>query len=353
MQDVELICSSSGSHIAQIYSGFAMLAEHGRVRVRLTRTESYDPGPAGSILRAVVDGQRIVYDTRDHASCPPEDLEWADHYFKRSFDSRAASVTARPSIMRPLGLNYLSYTRGDWWLRRCVWTVERTRPRNGRAALTQLALLTPGLSSLTNGGRSNCMYQRFESPPEMEGNTVLMLTRTWDPRRASGERAQMRADMNSTRTKAIRLLRSELGPRFVGGLHPTEDARRDYPDLVVDGAITRKSRYVELMRRSAVCIPSQGLLGTHGWRLAEYVAASRPIVTEPLQHEVPGDFREGQNYLTYASSEGLLVSVQRLLDNPDLSAAMRHANHHYYSHHVRPDAIVAHTLSQVFGGRPC
>lgn len=324
-----------------------MLASSGLIDVRLRPTCDYNPGAGGTILRAEIDGRRVVYDTFDYATFPPEELAWATNYFKRSFDPAAVNASARADIIRPLGLNYGVYAPGDWRFRRMKWSLARLRRGNARDVATRIARLSSIGSHVTDIGRATASVRDFEEDPGRQGQAVLLLTRTWDPQRVEGERADMRARMNRTRVESIRLLRDEFGPRFIGGLSPSPDAVRDYPDIVADPHLVKKAAYLTNVRSAAVCITSRGLVDSNGWRLAEYVAASRAIVTEPLAHEVPGEFCAGRNYLEFSSAESLLEAVHGLLDDDEKRAAMRAANHRYYTEHVRPDAIVARTLEQL------
>ena len=58
---------------------------------------------------------------------------------------------------------------------------------------------------------------------------------------------------------------------------------------------------------------STGLHGSTGWKLAEYVAAGRAIVTEPLRYTLPGGFEEGKNYKTYTSPAECEEQLRQLL----------------------------------------
>lgn len=346
---VELICPSSGQHISQLLAGFALLSARRRVDIRIRRAAEYEPGPDGNILRAIVDGVKVVYDTRDHASFPSTELEWADVYFKRSFDASVVEDLNLTHLVRPLGLNYAVYAAGDWWGRRVGWTLQGVRPSNVRQVTGQALRLLPVTSLFVAPGRSQCLVRRFEQDPAVDGRGVLFLTRLWDPSGQAGDRFDARVEMNALRVTAIQLLRSHLGPKLVGGLTPSEFAIDNYPDLVVDEALTRKPAYIRQMRSAAVCIATRGLLDTNGWRLAEYAAASRAIVTKPMAHLVPGEFTPGSHYLTFSAPDELLGQVDRLLNNGELRAQMRLGAHDYYRRYVRPDALVANTLAVVDG----
>ncbi len=344
---MNLLCSSSGEHVSQLYSGFAMLAATGAVEVRLRTVRGFDPGGGGTILQAEIAGHRVVYDTFDVSTISPDLLSWATRYYKRSFDPATVAASGRQDIIRPLGLNYGVYARGDWRFRRMGWSLRGLRRNNVRDVVTRLARLSSAGSRFTDTGRATASVRHFEEDPGRPGHDVLLLTRTWDPKRVQGDRAEMRAQMNHIRVEGIRQLREEFGPRFLGGLSPSPDALRDYPDVIADPQVVKKPAYLRAMRSAAVCVTSRGLVDSNGWRLAEYVAASRPIVTEPLVHQVPGKFTAGRNYVEYSDPRSLVEAVRDLVDDDEKRAAMRAANHRYYLDHVRPDALVARTLEQL------
>ncbi len=198
-------------------------------------------------------------------------------------------------------------------------------------------------------GRAFCPVSAFEaSPSTSDRPRVLLLTRTWDPKVVQDDAAlaEAWASLNRNRATCIRLLRRELGPNLVSGFAPTPDAVRDYGDCVVDEPrVTRKAFYLELMRRSEVCIATTGLAGSNGWRLGEYIAASRAIVSERLLAQVPGDFTSGTNYSSFETPEECVERVVTMVGDRQLRLSMMEANRRYYEAYLRPDRLVANSLS--------
>lgn len=174
---------------------------------------------------------------------------------------------------------------------------------------------------------------------------VLLLTRVWDHRKMSGAKAEHWERLNGLRAACIRALSLEFGPQFVGGLAPTPSALRDFPDLVVDASTTRRSVYLGTMKSSRVCVATAGLRDSNGFRLAEYTAASRAIVSEHLSFEVPGPFGAGTHYLPFRSADQCVEACRRLVDDREACASMMAANRSYYLGYVRPDALVRNALS--------
>ena len=91
-----------------------------------------------------------------------------------------------------------------------------------------------------------------------------------------------------------------------------------------------------------------GLNGSNGWKLGEYVAFSKAIVTEPLRFRVIGDFEKEKNYLEFVNPEELIESVTRLYEDRNLRMAIMMNNYRYYQSYVRPDALVLNSLAAVF-----
>ena len=90
--------------------------------------------------------------------------------------------------------------------------------------------------------------------------------------------------------------------------------------------------------------------GSTGWKLAEYVAAGRAIVTEPLRYTLPGGFEEGKNYKTYTSPAQCEEQLRQLLADPAAILAMAQHNADYYQMWLRPEQQVRQALRQLETG---
>jgi hypothetical protein len=343
---VELLCGSSGEHLSELYTGFGMLRRAGRLDVTLRQLPDYDPGITGSpYLRAIVNRDlRIVYDLADGDWISPPELDWCSFYLKRSYNS---ALHAALNKVRPLGLTYGVYGRGDWRTKRLRWTLRRVRRHNLRSTGPRVVRLNRPLSWIlrANGGCGSSMVEFFEAEPSVSRNPhVLFVTRTWDADRATGDKAEEWRQLNETRAGCIRALRQEFGPAFTGGLTPSASANRDYPDCLAGPNVIAKRRYLDTMRTSEICVSTRGLRGSNPWRLAEYLAASRAIVSERPCYEVPGDLAPCRNYLAFDSVDDCVKVVHRLMSDPDLRMDMMRANQDYYRNYVRPDALIARSI---------
>jgi hypothetical protein len=173
--------------------------------------------------------------------------------------------------------------------------------------------------------------------PRLQFNVLL-----YDPD-AAGTDAERRREyeaVTALRAGCIRLLRRELGERFVGGAIATSYALRHHSDIVLaDPGSASRRRYIEGLRQRPIAIATTGLHLSNGFKLAEYVGLSRAILSEPLHYDVPGDFHAGRNYLQFRTPEECLRGALSLLDDRDRRATMMQANWRYYNDWLRPESM--------------
>jgi hypothetical protein len=349
--------SSDAPHVAQIYAGFDLLARSGELRVQRRIVRPVRPltsVPAhlrdAHLARVdvqFVDGPRIVYDLHDSWEIDMAALSRADCFFKRSFapDQLVAFGGAAEKI-HALGLNYHVIGDRSDWLRLLTATLWR---RPWREALPSAATAFRWFDRYAYAPR----VSTYESRPDRSLTPrVLFVARAWDPAEIDGagpEKARDRTAINERRAECIRTLRDRYGARFVGGFMPSRFARANYPDLTdlpqIDG---HKGRYLALAREIPICVATDGLHGSTGWKFAEYMALARAIVTEPLRYSVPGNLTNGVHYLDFDSGPRCVAQVARLMEDHELRFQMMVANAAYYRQWVRPDALVRASLLRAF-----
>jgi hypothetical protein len=180
------------------------------------------------------------------------------------------------------------------------------------------------------------------------------MAKAWDPREVAGDSAAKAAEcvaMNELRAECIAQLQARLGARFHGGFQHNEFAARHYPRLLLhDNLLSAKRAYLRLLRDFPICIATGGLHGSIGWKLAEYVAFSKAIVSERLGYQLPGRFEPSSHYLEFSTPAQCVEQALTLMEQPSLRRALMNSNWEYFNGYVRPDAVVARALRSCHGG---
>jgi hypothetical protein len=316
------------NHTQQILTGYLLLHRAGQLDLRVetlpTRPESWS-----FIINVEIAGRRIAYDLQDGPfsvlqRSNAEYLDGLDSFFVRSH--LPGTYGAWEERVHPLGLNY-PVSALDATALWCSFRAFRDLPR---------MIASPNRRPRTLG-----FYE--QAPRPARTRDVLFFTRVWDPQdeHHPGEVHTM----NERRVGCIRALRSAFKDNFIGGIAATPYAVKHYSAYIAPRRLTNRSAYFRSLRSAAVCVTTEGIEQSNGWKLAEYVAASKAIVTEPLRYNVPGDFVDGVNYYSFSDAEQCVTAVRKYLDNPDTVTESSHANWKYYNGWVRPDAMVRHTIN--------
>lgn len=352
--DCEIEVRSDVEHVKQIYAGFSLLHRSGFLSLKqvipkeaLQNREDPDRWTDYKFfnVKAVINGSiKVLYDLHDWNWIDEDILGQVDFYFKRGFDREYISGLKDAAKVFPLGLNYpVSTDTADLFkLRRSVLYPGKDRVKAIAKALR--------LDRFGIGPGEAERLENLEAAPDPQAEPkVLFMARLWDPGAIeSKKQADAVREINDVRAECVRVLRKEFGSRFFGGLARDEYSLSLHPDCVLaDTGLSNKRNYLKTLAEFPVCVATTGLNGSTGWKMAEYVAFSKAIITEPLLYEVPGNFSAGSNYLEFSTPADLVEAAARLFDDPALRAQMMANNHRYYLEHVRPDALVRHSLSVV------
>jgi hypothetical protein len=288
------------------------------------------------VPRLVGDGRTLAFDLKDqsHWVCL-NTLERADIYFKRSYyepDLAGVPGALRRKI-RPMGLNFAFRTTGSTALIARMLGRQPTSGWRFRTALQKYVRLARASD--------------FERPPDASAERVIYFqTRVWEPSDAVGDEA---VELNEVRVGVVRLLRKEFGTRFRGGLVPSPLAKRRYPDAITTEPHVR-SAFARSSRSALVGVYTRGLFHSLAFKLPEYLAASKCIVSEPLRNRLPVSLQADLNLLQFNTIQDCVGLCDRLLSDSRLCREMQAANWDYYQRHVRFDRRIPLWLSAFDSG---
>ncbi len=356
MED-EIICYLSLDqdlyHASHIYTGLCELEEEKRARVKFVVPQGEDEIYASDSLTVCLSVRNSKTDRRDLLAIDLRDrsdlltdrlLERCDLYLKRSYyepDLLQLSPGLKQKVV-PYGLNYACRTR------RSTKRVLSALARHMGADLFHspkrvVGQLNPRRSILYQY-LTTALARDFEQGPEIDLEpTVLFQTRVYEPEEIYPDDP---SEVNEERVRLVRALREAFGARFTGGLVPTAYAKEHYPDAVSDQP-TRQSQYVALSKSSLVAIYTRGLCHSLAFKLPEYLAASKCIVSGELRNQLPVPLTEGLHYLGFRTPEECVERCGKLLEDRELANRLRREAWRYYQEEVKPVAHLSNCLGRI------
>jgi hypothetical protein len=345
-------------YLSALYAGLFELNAAGEVVLEFSRqlpSPAYDRVPMLLRIEVSAAGRRIeiCFDTADWRTIvSPDDLRTADLYFKRSYHapSIAELEPALQSKVAPMGLQYACTSRRES-LPQSVREVVAQEIACGNVTSAPLKTLKriaacpikrtlEAIYALPRLHRP--MYiDEYEVNPDVPAEPkIYYRTRVYGPDDAPQNfRLGRMNEVNDLRANTVRALRAHFGERFIGGLRHSEYARRTYPDCLFRGDPGWQG-HVALTKNCLIVVNTAGLHDSTSWKMAEYMAGSRCIVSERPFYETTAPLVEGKHYFPLSTPEDCVAACERLLDEPDTARSMRNASFAYYSAHVRPDQLV-------------
>lgn len=363
MVHVDLYCDSLGTHLMQIYSGFYLLHLQGEIQLNCkTGISITDARPNRQFLFARIYLQQTpekvitcIFDMQDSPKPGlPQALEQVDVYIKRSLEPETYDGIPHHLQQKfiPFGFNYQVLGYSSTFFLKLLLLEYLSRPFIPWAKKNNFHISNlKDIATVLFLRKSNGLLSEHELSPRnniKRTQTILFQCRLWDVAGVSKANQEDTHRVNQGRIQLLRRLKAEFGSLFLGGLQNNFYAREHAPDLISSLPSGRRA-YLELVNNASIVISTTGLLKSNGWKLGEYIALGKCIVSEPIHTQLPGSFAVGKNYREFSNEESCVTEIQHLLANPDLITAMEAANSDYYRHYLAPAAMMKNHITTLLG----
>ena len=105
--------------------------------------------------------------------------------------------------------------------------------------------------------------------------------------------------------------------------------------------------YIDSTKKSWVVFNTPSVQGCHGWKLGEYLAMGKCILSMPHNNRFPSDFINRVHYYGMESEEEILPTLRLLHDSPDVVSQLSMNSHKYYDDYLRPDVMIERIMRKV------
>ena len=160
------------------------------------------------------------------------------------------------------------------------------------------------------------------------------------------QKEEEREKINKFRIECIEALRKSYPDKVLVGVKDSIYDQMVAKQYILPKNITKKDNFISIMQSTNICICTKGLHNSNGWRLAEAIASSKCIVTEPLYNEVTGKFEKDKNYYEFRTPEELVEIIGELINNKKKILDMMNKNYEYYNNYLRPDVLILNTIRE-------
>ncbi len=362
---VTCYCDTDPVHASYAVAGLIELADDDEIDLRFELRDRRLPKSRGFWtlwLQVAAEGYEsgVAVDChdRDYYHCPAA-LDACRLYFKSNLGPGtygAVGENAR-SKLRPLGPYLPSRpSRDRALLRRWLGNVRVKFDHRFFVSTKQVGLREKWRMFAPELNRhkrylSRKVFDAYESlPPDestigppADGPIVFFNPSCWDE-----DAEPTVAAINRTRSQLICGLREALGPRFVGGFRRYGAVWPRYAEAAEDRTIPH-DEYVRLVKSALVTVYVNGLGNCFSWRLAEIMAASQCVVTEPIVNDAGFPFDESTGFVVRSTPEAMVAAVVELAHDPARVGLLRRRMRQAYVDRVRPPTRMRQVLAEVLG----
>ena len=319
--------------LKQCFTNIPLIWDSSKFQYTINGSEDYRHG-LGIILDINNKIKKIYIDFHDSNHIMQKQYDWCDVYGKinlRSEDLHRSKIipigpnfgvrfTNIADTLHLMIKNYLSMTERGW---------------------------KPGFLSYVQSyiypfyRRKN--LDKYLVSPKEDKDYIFALSTLWYDEKTDISTNMFRANYSR--------LCKKLMPSFEGGLFMIDDPaqtksfpkyeeyRKIYSDLITEKRIPMKE-YIDKTAKSAFVFNTPSVQGCHGWKLGEYLAMGKAIISTPLENVMPGNFREGHEYICVKSNEELEQAIIYLRDHPEERLKLKSNAKQYFDTYLRPDIII-------------
>lgn len=152
-----------------------------------------------------------------------------------------------------------------------------------------------------------------------------------------------RSTTNPERAAFMRAAANHPSIRFEGGFFAPKRTRTEFPDLAARNRVSMRD-WVRLTSRSAVVFNNPAVHGCLGWKLGQYLALGKAIISLPLGVALPSPLEHGRSCHFVSDSEGIPDAVQRILDDHSYRGQLERGARDYWQRHAHPQRVALRML---------
>ena len=280
-------------------------------------------GPRDGVALLLPGGRKVFIAADDHAAVNLEALQWCDVYGQVNLDPASHRLPNGHKLIA-IGPGFGIRWHGPTHATRYVLDAWRAGGRRfaGPAARWR-ALMRHQHQRLPLAG-----YR----PGTSDSSSLFFLASFW----------HQHPHANTARIELWQAMHSLHDVRLEGGFvsAPTEmaaelRAKRSYS----------LGDYLEAMKNSVAALNTPAVHDCLGWKLGEYFALGKAIVSLPLTHPLPGGCESGDPLIVVSSASDAVEAVAQLAADADLRRDLEIRARRYFDQWLAPAAVARRLIS--------
>ena len=270
---------------------------------------------------------RFVIDYCDPPDISRQAYDWCDIYAKINYNKEVTDLNKLIVIPPAFGIK--------------IWNLRQTLFYCLRNILTSSFALPTHRSTFIKD-----YYQQYKREPiesylnditeksENKNAYIFMIGTLWNE-------SDYAENTNNERKKFIEACRKTDNCKFEGGFYATPNHLKfeEFKSFVFSRPYST-SEYIKKTKLSNIVFNTPAVHNCHGWKLAEFLAMGKPIISTKLSYELPIDLTHGKNIHFVENADEIESSIKSIIDDQNYKNLLSKNAKTYFLQYMTPTAII-------------
>lgn len=177
---------------------------------------------------------------------------------------------------------------------------------------------------------NRCSIAKYNNNEQVDDNFVFFLSTLW----YSDEWNKNNEGVNLRRAHFIRACKSISGLQFEGGLLGTDSL---FSDCLASQKVTMDNWLLKT-KKSVVVFNTPAFWDCHGWKLGEYLALGKAIISTKLSNDLPVPLVHGENiHFVDDTEDAMHEAVTYIMTHPDYRKTLEKGARLYWEQYGTPE----------------
>jgi len=284
--------------------------------------------------------QKIIIDYRDKTTIKENAYEWCDKYAKINFNkelTKTSSANKIISIPPGFGIRIWDFWKTNYY---CLLNLAK-------CDLSPLESIKVHFKDyyglyLRSSEIESYYFNNYLTLAQKKNNSdkqyIFSISTLWSVDNCI-------SGTNVWRKKFIELCKQGDKIEFEGGFYSntSHPQYEEFNDIIF---LKRYSivEYINKTKKSSFVFNTPAVFNCHGWKLGEFLAMGKAIISTPLSNELPEELTHGKNIHIITNNSELEDAINLLLMNQDYRKHLETGAKNYYEKYASPKSVIQYIL---------
>ncbi|MBF4465638.1 glycosyltransferase [Flavobacterium sp. LC2016-12] len=179
--------------------------------------------------------------------------------------------------------------------------------------------------------------KKYENKIASSKNEVFFMNSLW----------KQEPETNKNRAMFIKVCKDSTKVHFEGGFAARKNGNNfGYENFVYSKRISL-GLYLKKNKQSAFVFNTPAVLSCHGWKLAEFLALGKAIISTPHYNRMPADLINGKHVIYVSDPDQLKEAIEKLVSDIDYKKSLEKQSREYFDHYLAPKKVISRLLENV------